>query len=107
MGIKDGGKRPEPDHMNSGNSKSLIYYMVITMVITLLLNGLVFPSMMRQEILEVGYNDFLAMVDAGQVRQVQRKSFAFWQRMPMGRNSSIRPGCGRTQSSRNVFMRPV
>ena len=72
MGIKDGGKRPEPDHMNSGNSKSLIYYMVITMVITLLLNGLVFPSMMRQEILEVGYNDFLAMVDAGQVRQVQK-----------------------------------
>lgn len=58
--------------MNSGNSKSLIYYMVITMVITLLLNGLVFPSMMRQEILEVGYNDFLAMVDAGQVRQVQK-----------------------------------
>ncbi len=92
MGTKDGGKKP-----GSGNNdyyKSLIMYMLIMLVITILLNGLVFPSMSRQQIVEVGYNDFLEMVDKGQVKQVQKDDteYLFLAEDPGGREQIYRTG---------------
>lgn len=70
MGTKDGGKRPNPNDLNS--FKGFFYYMIIILVMTVLLNGLVFPSALKSQVKEVGYNEFLAMVDNNQVTQVEK-----------------------------------
>ena len=70
MGIKDGGKKPNPNDLNS--FKGFFYYMIIILVMTVLLNGLVFPSALKSQVKEVGYNEFLTMVDNGQVAQVEK-----------------------------------
>ncbi len=68
MGVNNGGKAPQPNN----HAKGLIYYAVIVFLITMLLNALVFPAVMEQKVVEVNYNEFLTMVDAGQVVQVQK-----------------------------------
>lgn len=60
---------------NNGNNnnkpkKSLIYYYVIAMLILLVLNAVLFPTLNRGGVTEVGYNQFLDMIDSGSVRQV-------------------------------------
>ena len=70
MGTKDGGKKPNPNDLNS--FKGFFYYMIIIVVMTVLLNGLVFPSALKSQVKEVGYNEFLTMVDNGQVTQVEK-----------------------------------
>ena len=70
MGTKDGGKKPNPNDLNS--FKGFFYYMIISLVMTVLLNGLVFPSALKSQVKEVGYNEFLAMVDNNQVTQVEK-----------------------------------
>ena len=70
MGTKDGGKKPNPHDLNS--FKGFFYYMIMILVMTVLLNGLVFPSALKSQVKEVGYNEFLTMVDNGQVAQVEK-----------------------------------
>ena len=70
MGTKDGGKKPNPNDLNS--FKGFFYYMIIILVMTVLLNGLVFPSALKSQVKEVGYNEFLVMVDNNQVTQVEK-----------------------------------
>lgn len=70
MGTKDGGKKPNPNDLNS--FKGFFYYMIVILVMTVLLNGLVFPSALKSQVKEVGYNEFLAMVDNNQVTQVEK-----------------------------------
>lgn len=70
MGTKDGGKKPNPNDLNS--FKGFFYYMIIIVVMTVLLNGIVFPSTLKSQVKEVGYNEFLTMVDNGQVTQVEK-----------------------------------
>ena len=70
MGTKDGGKKPNSNDLNS--FKGFFYYMIIILVMTVLLNGLVFPSALKSQVKEVGYNEFLTMVDNGQVAQVEK-----------------------------------
>lgn len=50
--------------------KPLIYYCIITLLITLLLNAFLFPRILGQQVTEVGYSDFLEMLDAGTIEQV-------------------------------------
>ena len=52
--------------------KPLIYYCTVAFVVLLLLNIFVFPLIFENQVEEVGYNDFLAMVDAGEVEEVAR-----------------------------------
>ena len=70
MGTKDGGKKPNPNDLNS--FKGFFYYMIIILVMTVLLNGLVFPSALKSQVKEVGYNEVLARVDKSQVTQVEK-----------------------------------
>ena len=70
MGTKDGGKKPDPNNFNS--FKGFFYYMIIIFVMTVLLNGIVFPSAIKQQVKEVGYNEFLTMVDNNLVTQVEK-----------------------------------
>ena len=50
--------------------KPLIYYIVITLLITLLLNAFLFPRVLGVNVTEVAYRDFLDMLDSGSVEQV-------------------------------------
>ena len=70
MGTKDGGNKPDPNNLNT--FKGFFYYMIVILVMTVLLNGIVFPSALKQQVKEVGYNEFLTMVDNGQVKQVEK-----------------------------------
>ena len=50
--------------------RPLIFYYLIAMVVLMLLNALVFPAMLATPVTEVGYNDFLTMIDNKQVKEV-------------------------------------
>ena len=50
--------------------RPLIFYYLIAMVVLMLLNALVFPAMLSTPVTEVGYNDFLTMIDNKQVKEV-------------------------------------
>lgn len=64
MGIKHDDAKPP--------KKSWLYYYFVVLVVTMLLNVLVFPTMVGRMVHEVGYNEFLQMIDAGQVEKVVR-----------------------------------
>lgn len=53
------------------NKKPLYYYYVIAVLIVMLLNALLFPSIIQSGVKQVGYNTFLEMVDEGIVTQVE------------------------------------
>ncbi len=59
------------DSSNDGNKqqKSIIYYYVIIMIVVMLLNALLFPSVSQNRVTEVGYSEFLTMVDDGKVTE--------------------------------------
>ena len=98
MGTTDGGKTPgkQPSQQSP---KGLIYYFLTIFLVTMLLNALVFPNVMEEKVMEVNYNEFLAMVDAGKVVQVEKDTdrSCSWPRMPRERSRSIRPASGRTR----------
>ena len=52
------------------NRKPLIYYMAVAVIAIMLLNAFVFPMLLQRQVQEVGYSDFLKMVDAKQVSEV-------------------------------------
>lgn len=58
------------DH-DKPNRKPLYYYYAIALLVIMLLNALLFPSILQSEIKQVGYNTFLEMVDDGKVVQVK------------------------------------
>lgn len=64
MGVKD-DKAPAP-------KKPLLYYYVIVMIVMILLNALVFPSVMERSIKEVGYHEFLNQLESGNVLTVSQ-----------------------------------
>ena len=52
------------------SKKPLIYYYVIAMIVLMILNAVLFPSILSRRVQEVGYSDFLKMVDEGKVKEV-------------------------------------
>ena len=56
---------------NKRSRKPLIYYVLIAGTIIMLLNAFVFPALLQRQVQPVGYSDFLRMVNAGQVTEVQ------------------------------------
>ncbi len=56
------GKKP--------NKKPLLYYYTIALIVLMLLNALVFPSLLQTRVTEVSYSEFLQMVDDGSVTEV-------------------------------------
>ncbi|PNV60725.1 cell division protein FtsH [Clostridium sp. chh4-2] len=65
MGIQEDKKPGSP-------KKPWIYYYTIVMIVTLLLNLLVVPWMTERSIVQVGYNDFLKMVNNKEITWVVR-----------------------------------
>lgn len=60
--IKNEQKKP--------SKKPLIFYYMVAFLVLLLLNALLFPSLLSRRVIEVPYNDFLTMIDEGKVTQV-------------------------------------
>ena len=67
MGVKKDEEPKKP-------KKSLLYYYGVVLIVTMLLNALVFPSVLERQVHEVGYNTFTQMVDKGQVTKVSQDS---------------------------------
>ena len=54
------------------SKKPLIYYLIIASLMLFLLNAFVFPPLLEAQVREVGYNEFLELIDAGSVVEVAR-----------------------------------
>lgn len=52
-------------------TKSLIYYSVVAMMILMLLNSFVFPTLLEQQVTQVDYSTFLNQVERGAVSKVE------------------------------------
>lgn len=52
------------------NKKPLIFYTAVAVIVVMLLNAFVFPMLLQRQVQEVGYSDFLKMVDSKQVSEV-------------------------------------
>ena len=63
---------PTPDKHKP--RRNIAFYYLIALLVLILLNALLFPSMLQRQVTEVGYNDFLNMVDNGQVQEVAYES---------------------------------
>ena len=50
--------------------KPLIFYYIIALIVVMLLNALLFPSMLSEQVTQVSFDQFLSMVDEGRVSQV-------------------------------------
>ena len=57
---------------NKNTKKPFVYYYLIVLLAVFLLNAFLFPSMMERTVMEVGYNQFLDLVDQGAVDVVYR-----------------------------------
>ena len=72
MGVKNGDpKRPQ---------RSWVFYYLIVLIVTLLLNALVIPAIAERSVTEVSYDKFLNMLDSGQVAGLKRgeDQLTFW-----------------------------
>ena len=50
--------------------KPLIFYYAVMLLVLMMLNWLLFPSLLQRQVTEVGYDDFISMVDKGQVETI-------------------------------------
>ena len=60
--------------MKQVNKKPLIFYYLVAMGVLLLLNWLLFPSLLTQQISEVDYGTFLTMLEEKKISQVEVES---------------------------------
>ena len=70
MGVKDGGRMPKPN--NTNRNKGVAIYLITIMLATMFLNAFVMPALMERQVKQVNYNEFLTMVDQGNVSIVQK-----------------------------------
>ena len=45
--------------------RPLIFYYAVTLIVLMLLNWLLFPSLLSRQVTEVGYDELVSMVDDG------------------------------------------
>lgn len=57
--------------INKNPKKPLIYYYTIALVVLMLLNTFVFPTILKQQITEVDYGRFLKQIESGNVKKVE------------------------------------
>lgn len=51
--------------------KTLIFYCILVLITMFLLNGMLFPSIMKARVQEVDYSAFLSMTERGQIKEVE------------------------------------
>jgi cell division protease FtsH len=72
------------------SKRPMIYYAVLAAIALLLLNALVFPGLLQAEVKEVGYNEFLSMVEKGEVTEVARDEAAGTITFTTGKDSTVK-----------------
>ena len=60
----------EPNNDKRKPRRNIAFYYVIALLILILLNALLFPSLMQRQVTEVGYNTFLSMLESGRVQEI-------------------------------------
>lgn len=55
---------------NNSPMKTWLYYYIVTLLVVMVLNALFFPKVMEKQVKEVGYNEFLQMVESGSISEV-------------------------------------
>lgn len=60
----------QEENTRSPSKKPFIFYAILAMLAIMLLNALVFPTILQKTVTEVGYDQFLDMIDNGQVTEV-------------------------------------
>ena len=53
---------------NNGNKKPFLYYYIIVLLVVMVLNALVFPSIMERSV-EVPFSEFTAQLEAGKIKE--------------------------------------
>ena len=91
------------------NKKPFFYYAMIAMLILMLLNAFVFPSLMTPRVTEVSYDKFLDMLSGGQVTVVElqenERELYFKAADETGRNGSTPRACSRTRTCKSACPR--
>lgn len=76
--------------------KPLLYYYILAFLVIMLLNALLFPSLLQPKVNEVPYSQFLSMVDDGKVAQVayeaQNDQYVFVANDAAGKEGFYRTG---------------
>jgi cell division protease FtsH len=74
--------------------KPFIYYYVVTMLVVMLLNAFVFPSIMGKTVTDVEYSAFLDMVESGKVDEVamDERQITFTSKDAAGKETYFRTG---------------
>ena len=57
-------------HQKKDSRKPLIVYYIISLVVVMLLNTMLFPQIERQSVKEVEYSEFLTMLEEGKIEKV-------------------------------------
>ena len=60
----------EPGKDSKTPKRPLIFYYAVTLLVLMLLNWLLVPMLAQRQVVEVGYNEFVAMLDEGKVQTV-------------------------------------
>jgi len=58
-------------HQKKDSRKPLIVYYIISLVVVMLLNTMLFPQIERKSIKEVGYSEFLTMLEEDKIKSVE------------------------------------
>jgi len=69
--------------------KPIIYFYIATLIVVLLLNAFVFPSVMKQQITQVDYGTFLKQIETGKIKtvEIQENQIAFTEANESGKDS--------------------
>lgn len=69
--------------------KPLIYLYIATLVVVMILNAFVFPSMLKEKITQVDYGTFLSDIESGKVKtvEIQENQIAFTEANAEGKES--------------------
>jgi len=51
--------------------KPIMYYYIITLIIVMILNAYIFPSLLQQEVTQTDYGTFLTQIENGKVKTVE------------------------------------
>ena len=69
-------------HQKKDSRRPLIVYYIISLVVVLLLNTLLFPQIERYSVKQVEYSEFLQMLEDGNIKAVEidqtKISFTLW-----------------------------
>ena len=76
--------------------KPLIFYYAVMLLVLMMLNWLLFPSLLQRQVTEVGYDEFISMVDKGQVETIaydkQNQEITFEAKNDKGKDALYKTG---------------